>query len=128
MFTLLLALTACDRTEKDTDTYVPPDENTDDSSVTDDSGDSNPPVGDYLEVAAMGFEFTGVWNNDLHFLDNYVYEDANGDLQATIPYVLVTLASLDYFSMTSDDPGYDDEYCEFVAVFRWQAADFKGQE
>lgn len=129
MLTLLLALMACDRTEKDTDSYIPPDNNTDDSSATDDSGkESDPPVGDYLEVAALGFEFTGIWNQDLHFLDNYIYEDSNGDLQATIPYVLVTLASLDYFSMTSDDPGFEDEYCEYVAIFRWQEADFKGQE
>ena len=74
MLTLLLALMACDRTEKDTDSYIPPDDNTDDSSATDDSGkESDPPVGDYLEVAALGFEFTGVWNQDLHFLDNYIY-------------------------------------------------------
>lgn len=100
---------------------------------TDTDGDSDADTdtdadADYLEVAALGFEYKGGWNEEAQLLENFLYTDSNGDIQAAGPYVLVTLASLEYFSMTSDEPGFENEYCEFIASFYRAPADFKGTE
>ena len=83
---------------------------------------------DYLEVAALGFEYVGGWDQEAQLLENYVYIDSAGDPQPGGPYVWVTLASLDYFSMSSDTPGFEDEYCEFLAYFYHEPAEFSGME
>ena len=120
-----LLLSACERTEKDS-VFVPDDNtddsgtgNTDDSSITDDSGTTGD--GDYLEPVAVGFEYLGNWDQDLDVLEPYFLfpdlNDTNGGPLLYASLVNVSLASTAYFSMEADDPNIDYEHCDFLAYF-----------
>lgn len=118
-----ILLSACERTEKDSNTFIPSDDsgtgNTDDSGATDDSGTTDD--GDYLDVVAVGFEYVGVWDQELDVLDYYsLYpdlDDTNGGPFLNPSLVRVSLATTAYFGMDFDDPNIDYEHCDFYAYF-----------
>ena len=128
-YTLLsLSLIACvpaDTAPKSDDTT-----DADDSSdASTDSPGSEPTVEMvYLEPAAIGFEYSGIWNQTEDTLNPYLFPDldgSNGDeMYQLSDLVKVTLATIDFFSMSSDDPDREDEICEFFADFYHVSADF----
>ena len=109
--------------ESDTDTDADTDTDTD---TGEDTGEDTGVDDDSLLVAALGFEYVGGWDEEGQLLENFVYEDNSGDLAASGYFVRVTLASLKYFEMSSDTPGFEDEYCEFIASFHHAPAELVG--
>ena len=119
---LTLTLVGCERTEKDSNTFIP--NAIDDSGTggtTDDTGTGGTTDGDFLEPVAVGFEYVGAWDQEVGVLeDDYLYpdlEDTNGGPFALLSTVNVSLATSAYFGMESDDPAIDAEHCDFLAFF-----------
>ena len=86
----------------------------------------------YLEPVAIGFEYTGVWNQTEDTLNPYLYPDLDGsnggEAYDVSDLVKVTLATGDFFGMSSDDPDREDEICEFYTYFESVSSDFPVEE
>jgi hypothetical protein len=87
-------------------------------------------IADELVPAAIGFDFKGIWDQEYDTLLPYVYPlGSTGTLnQVKEPVVRVTLASTDFFSVSSSDPLRDSMYCEFDASFDFQPSSFPLEE
>lgn len=107
------------------------DEGTDDGDTTPDTDDTvgETETGDTagnepLEVAALGFEYVGVWNQDTNTLEPYLFPDIYGTIgyaTPNTPVVYITLANLEYFSSAGEPD--EDMYCTIGATFEGQPAD-----
>ena len=108
-----------------------------DSEDTEDTGEAvveNEP----LEPAAIGFEYSGIWNeagNDgAGSLDAYLFPDLNNENEgnpfALANLVTVTLASVEYFSLGSGatDEERDFETCTVLADFAYSPANLLAQD
>ncbi len=100
----------------DTDT-PPADSDTEPDTQTNETGDTGA-VSPFLEVAAIGFELTGSWDQDQELIEPHLFPDLYGGYGYPIfipTQVFVTLATLDYFSYAGAPP--TSEYCLFTATF-----------
>lgn len=114
---ILLAAVAVGCGTKDEDTAGwDADADTDTDSDTDTDADADTDVS-YFEPAAIGFEYVGGWDVD-DGLVNYYSTDGT----ELPPYVLVTLATVDYFGADSDETRIA-ESCEIVAAFQHEEDD-----
>ena len=132
----LLALTlplafACGDKEIEDDTNPEassePSSETDSDTDSDDTGSDDDDEVEPLVPAAIGFEFSGIWNeagNDgAGSLEPYLFPDlgnTNGGEDLILSeIVLVTLASVEYFSLGSDatDAQRENETCTIYAWF-----------
>lgn len=125
---LVLSIAGC-TPPKETDSGSSLTKPSDSDADTDTDSDSDTDVGDYLEVAAIGFAVRGVYDQENPTtLGGFLFDDGNGGIGYSYPYVVVKLATADYFGMSSDDPGYEDEYCSFIAGYSHVASDGSGEE
>jgi hypothetical protein len=123
---LAALLAACNPSDKGGDsgnttgTFVPP--------PTDTSGDTAPAPVVPVQVAAIGFEFQGGWNQETGQLEDYLYPDLSntngGSPLALLPVVHVTLANTAFFQ--SGGPNDPNNYCDFFATFDATPATFTG--
>ncbi len=113
----------------DTTTQVPTIPSAGDTGTTTDTGT---PFVDPLEVAAIGWELKAGWNQELNQLEGWLNPDINGtnggQPWGSVPYVLVTLANLEYFQGAPGSTPDPDNYCEVLAFFDYIATSQVGEE
>ena len=113
---------------------VTPEENEDndttdtDTSDTDDTSDTSDPVdpgASLIEPVAVGFELIAGWDEANDTLIGWMVDDGEGGMVEEQPYVIVTLATMDYFGLGSDATDEDRaaESCEMYAYFTSLPAD-----
>ncbi len=108
--------------DSDTDSDSDSDSDSDTDSDTDSDSDSDTDSdtdADYFDPIAVGFEYVGGYNADDVSLTGWTWSD--GTLQD--PYVVVTLAELDFFST-----GDEGTYCELYYSFTHEEGQFKAYE
>ena len=117
-----------------------------DGEITDDTGEdkdgltvgepsSDPSIEDtfeYLEPAAIGIEYVGIWDQAGDSLNRFVYPDVDGsnggEGTPVYDYVVITLASLEYFTQATTDAEREYQSCEMVAYYFSAPADFESHE
>jgi hypothetical protein len=85
----------------------------------------------YLLPAAIGFEYIGNWDEEQDVLVDYIQPGElmeSGEDTAILSLVKMSLASADYFSMSSDDPDKEEELCTMYALFFHQSATIVAEE
>ena len=131
---LPLALVACGDKEIEEEDTTTEDTDTEDTEDTGDTVVENEP----LEPVAIGFEYSGIWNeagNDgAGSLDPYLFPDLNNE-NGGVPFALgnlvtVTLASIEYFSLGSSatDEERAFETCTVYADFAYSPANLLAQD
>ena len=120
-----------------------PEENEDTTSTTDsnsndqgsDTDNSQPSSEEeeiyYLEPVAIGFEYIGNWDEEADALVDYIQPGElmqSGEDTSLFAVVEMSLASMDFFSMSSDDPDRDMEVCTMAALFFHQPATIVTEE
>jgi len=86
----------------------------------------------YLEPAAIGIEYIGVWDQEDDSLNKFVFPDVEGSNggvgTAMYDYVRITLASLEYFTQATTDEERDYQSCEMLAYYFSAPSDFESHE
>ncbi len=75
----------------------------------------------------MGFSLNAIWDESSDSLESYFLPDLGGGTSGSTAYVTIQLATLDFFSMSDTDAGYEDEYCSMYATFEYESADLTAE-
>lgn len=86
----------------------------------------------YLEPAAIGIEYVGLWDEAGNSLNSYIYPDVdgtnNGVGTAVTDVVRITLASLEYFTQATTDEERAYQSCEMLAYYYNAPSEFESHE
>lgn len=114
---LLLATVGCTKsTLDDTDTPIgeaDADADADADSDTDSDADTDAPF--TFDPVAIGVDMSAGFDSDDEELTWFTYQTAEESVFN--PYVTLTLADIEYFSLSYDDPERADHECNFYATF-----------
>ena len=91
----------------------------DQNAETDADADADADADGAFVPVAIGIEFNGIWDEANNELRNFVYPGElteDGEPMAASAHAVVTLATMDYFSATTDAEK-EGEYCSWVAWF-----------
>ena len=91
-----------------------------------DSTDTGEPPGDF-DPAAVGFKWHGIWDESADELRPYYFFDFGTGATPYNSYVTISLATTAFFSMSSDDPLREDEYCNMYATFDYSPAELSAE-
>ena len=87
---------------------------------------------EYLEPTAIGLEYIGVWDQAGDSLNKFVYPDVDGSNGGVgtpmYDYVVITLASLEYFTQATTDEEREYQSCEMLAYYFSAPSDFESHE
>ena len=74
----------------------------------------------YLEPAAIGIEYVGLWDEAGNSLNSYIYPDVDGTNDgvgtAVTDVVRITLASIEYFTQATTDEERAYQSCEMLHI------------
>jgi len=86
----------------------------------------------YLEPAAIGIEYVGLWDEAGDSLNSYIFPDIDGTNggvgSASTDFLVITLASLEYFTQATTEEERAYESCEMLAYYYNAPSEYESHE